>query len=179
MEAVSDADRRVQATGGGAASMSDADRRKLAKGLMKGASVSEQADALKVQQQYGLGDFKPERTASEEAYLQKRTELIDAQIRNALDAEPTKTAGLLKEIEAINADRSSRGQPPLSEDERRMLLLQGIGGTVAATTIPEGGVGGFVGDDEIKEYGSVEEAEQAGLPKGTRITVRGKLGTIQ
>jgi hypothetical protein len=179
MEAVSDADRRVQATGGGAASMSDADRRKLAKGLMKGASVSEQADALKVQQQYGLGDFKPERTASEEAYLQKRTELVDAQIRNALDAEPTKTAGLLKEIEAINADRSSRGQPPLSEDERRMLLLQGIGGTVAATTIPEGSIGGFVGDDEIKEYGSVEEAEQAGLPKGTRITVRGKLGTIQ
>lgn len=178
-EAVSDAARRAQATGSGASSMSDADRRKLAKGLRKGASTSEQADALKVQQQYGLGDFKPERTASEEAYLQKRTELIDAQIRNALDAEPTKTAGLLKEIEAINADRSSRGQPPLSEDERRMLLLQGIGGTVAATTIPEGSIGGFVGDDEIKEYGSVEEAEQAGLPKGTRITVRGKLGTIQ
>jgi hypothetical protein len=60
-----------------------------------------------------------------------------------------------------------------------MLLLQGIGGTVAATTIPEGGVGGVVLDNEIKEYGSVEEAEQAGLPKGTRITVGGKLGTIQ
>jgi len=161
-EAVSDAERRAQATGSGASSMSDADRRKLAKGLRKGASTSEQADALKVQQQYGLGDFKPERTASEEAYLQKRTELVDAQIRNALDAEPTKTAGLLKEIEAINADRSSRGQPPLSEDERRMLLLQGIGGTVAATTIPEGGVGGVVGGVD-----PVGDATDNSIPKAS------------
>ena len=124
MEAVSDADRRAQATGGGAASMSDADRRKLAKGLRKGASASEQADALKVQQQYGLGDFKPERTESEEAYLQRRTDLINAQINKLQSENPDKVAAAQAVVDKL----------PISDELKKLALLDalGLGQTSAA-----------------------------------------------
>ena len=124
MEAVSDADRRAKATGGGAASMSDADRRKLAKGLMKGASTSEQADALKVQQQYGLGDFKPERTESEEAYLQRRTDLINAQINKLQSENPDKVAAAQAVVDKL----------PISDELKELALLDalGLGQTSAA-----------------------------------------------
>jgi hypothetical protein len=124
MEAVSDADRRAKATGGGAASMSDADRRKLAKGLRKGASTSEQADALKVQQQYGLGDFKPERTESEEAYLQRRTDLINAQINKLQSENPDKVAAAQAVVDKL----------PISDELKKLALLDalGLGQTSAA-----------------------------------------------
>jgi hypothetical protein len=124
MDSVSDSARRAQATGGGAASMSDADRRKLAKGLRKGASTSEQADALKIQQQYGLGDFKPERTESEEAYLQRRTDLINSQINKLQSEDPDKVAAAQAVVDKL----------PISDELKKLALLDalGLGKTSAA-----------------------------------------------
>ena len=145
--AVSDRERR----GGG--EMSAADRRDLVKGLDKNATTGEKARALLIQERYGLGDFKPDRSESEEDYLRKRTELIDAQIANAQKEEPTKTAQILKEIDAINARRASMNppEPPLTPNEERMILVEGIGARGAASVIQPDNVDVVMGNTETKE----------------------------
>ena len=150
-ESVSDASRRAQASGGG--EMSAADRRDLVKGQDKNATTGEKARALLIQERYGLGDFKPDRSESEEDYLRKRTELIDAQIANAQKEEPTKTAQILKEIDAINARRAQQNppQPPLTPNEERMILIEGIGARGAASVIQPDSVDVVMGNTETKE----------------------------
>ena len=70
-------------------------------------------------------------------------------------------------------------EPPLTPDEERMIFLEGIGARGTATIIPDPGVDVVMGNTEIKEYETVEEAEKAGLTKGTRVLIGGKLGTIE
>lgn len=137
----------------GGAEMSAAEARDLAKGLEKRATVDEKARALLIQGRYGIGDFKPDRSESEEDYLRRRTELIDAQIANAQKEEPTKTAQISKEIDAINARRANMNppEPPLTPDEERMIFLEGIGARGTASVIQPDSVDVVMGNTETKE----------------------------
>lgn len=130
MEAVSDADRRAQATVGGAASMSDADRRKLAKGLSKGASASEREDALKVQQQYGLGEFKPRLTPEQEETARLRNEELKLRIDRLKKGNPGVFAKAKSRVDEYIAGTGIEMTPEqYNEAIARSMGLGGVGGS--------------------------------------------------
>jgi hypothetical protein len=149
--------------------MTDAERRKFAKGLMRGASEGDIADSLEIANRYGLdartGQPTPEPdqpTQLEQETAEARLRLINAQIEAAGKEDPDK----LTKAEQ-DADRLG-----LTGEARQAFLLGQLGADVDA--ILGAGI-----TSTPKTFSTAEEAEAANLPKGTEVIINGRRAVIE
>ena len=149
--------------------MTDAERRRFAKGLMRGASEGDIADSLEIANRYGLdprtGQPTPEPdqpTQLEQETAEARLRLINAQIEAAGKEDPDK----LTKAEQ-DADRLG-----LTGEARQAFLLGQLGADVDA--ILGAGI-----TSTPKTFSTAEEAEAANLPKGTEVIINGRRAVIE
>jgi hypothetical protein len=149
--------------------MTDAERRRFAKGLMRGASEGDIADSLEIANRYNLdprtGQPTPEPdqpTQLEQETAEARLRLINAQIEAAGKEDPDK----LTKAEQ-DADRLG-----LTGEARQAFLLGQLGADVDA--ILGAGI-----TSTPKTFSTAEEAEAANLPKGTEVIINGRRAVIE
>jgi hypothetical protein len=193
---VTDRDRRA-ARGEG---ISDADRRDIAKANMSGASASDIARGMKVADLNGLDlrtgqPVKTDKPMTEKEQLQveeqkKRNEILDQQIATGRNPEATPSEkkkgdraaavkeGLVTQAQADEANKQDiLGKPPSGYDtwadyeSSTGIDADGDGKVATKSDAAQA--------TETKSFASVEEAEAANLPKGTKITINGRTATVQ
>lgn len=149
--------------------MTDAERRRFAKGLMRGASEGDIADSLEIANRYGLDartgqpTSEPDQpTQLEQETAEARLRLINAQIEAAGKEDPDK----LTKAEQ-DADRLG-----LTGEARQAFLLGQLGADVDA--ILGAGI-----TSTPKTFSTAEEAEAANLPKGTEVIINGRRAVIE
>lgn len=185
--AVSDADRR--AARGEGLSMEQATR-------LTGGD-RDAARAMIERQKQGMGEFAQEKPMTEKEQLQieeqkKRNEILDQQIeagRNpqatASDKKLGEQAALWKSGQAdgtleqweVDAQRKDFYKKPAPAGYRSWVEYEaeqrGTEGDPVATKADAAQA------TETQSFASVEEAEAANLPKGTKITINGRTATVQ
>jgi hypothetical protein len=193
---VTDRDRRA-ARGEG---ISDADRRDIAKANMRDASAGDVARGMKVADLNGLDlrtgqPVKTDKPMTEKEQLQveeqkKRNELLDQQIATGRNPEATPSEkkkgdraaavkeGLVTQAQADEANKQDiLGKPPSGYDtwadyeSSTGIDADGDGKVATKSDAAQA--------TETKSFASVEEAEAANLPKGTKITINGRTATVQ
>jgi hypothetical protein len=193
---VTDRDRRA-ARGEG---ISDADRRDIAKANMRGASAGDVARGMKVADLNGLDlrtgqPVQADKPMTEKEQLQveeqkKRNELLDQQIATGRNPEATPSEkkkgdraaavkeGLVTQAQADEANKQDiLGKPPSGYDtwadyeSSTGIDADGDGKVATKSDAAQA--------TETKSFASVEEAEAANLPKGTKITINGRTATVQ
>jgi hypothetical protein len=155
--------------------MTDAERRRFAKGLMRGASEEDIADSLEIANRYGLdprtGQPTPEPdqpTQLEQETAEARLRLINAQIEAAGKKDPDKLARVTAE-----ADRLISAKPPIIPKEARQAYILGQMGADVDTILGAGIT------STPKTFSTAEEAEAANLPKGTEVIINGRRAVIE
>jgi hypothetical protein len=155
--------------------MTDAERRRFAKGLMRGASEEDIADSLEIANRYNLDPRTGQPTSEpdqptklEQETAEARLRLINAQIEAAGKKDPDKLARVTAE-----ADRLISAKPPIIPKEARQAYILGQMGADVDTILGAGIT------STPKTFSTAEEAEAANLPKGTEVIINGRRAVIE